>query len=55
MLLTERMKPYLIEVNASPSLVCDCQMDFDVKIPLIAESLLLLEGSKNRDKWELIL
>ncbi|EGD82252.1 hypothetical protein PTSG_02922 [Salpingoeca rosetta] len=36
-LLDERLKPWLIEVNFSPALGLDCQQDRDVKIPLIQD------------------
>lgn len=52
MLLTDSFKPYLIECNASPSLYCDCEMDFDVKIELVQRAIEKVLGvGQNDNVW----
>jgi len=36
-LIDENLKPWLLEVNMSPSLACESQLDIQVKVPLISD------------------
>jgi len=38
-LFDENLKPWLLEVNMSPSLACDAQIDTSVKAPLLSDIL----------------
>jgi tubulin polyglutamylase TTLL6/13 len=44
-MLDERLKPYLIEVNHSPSFSTDAPIDMNVKKHLILDTLNLLQLS----------
>jgi hypothetical protein len=48
-LIDENLKPWLLEVNYSPSLAADCQRDVDVKKPLLND-LLDLANLSDSDK-----
>ncbi|XP_062511137.1 probable tubulin polyglutamylase TTLL2 [Corticium candelabrum] len=48
-LIDEQMKPWLLEVNFSPALHCDCRVDVMVKKPLLNDLIDLL-GLRNVDK-----
>lgn len=51
-LLDHRLKPWLLEVNHSPSFVTDTPLDVAVKQKVIADALSLLDISKeNRDSY----
>merc|ERR1711937_349036 len=41
-MLDDKLKPWLIEVNASPSLACDFQVDIDVKHKLMQDTMRLV-------------
>ena len=53
-LLDENLKPWLLEVNLSPSLSTDTQLDFKVKGSLISD-LLTLIGIKNEEMQQKLL
>jgi len=36
-LIDDNLKPWLLEVNMSPSLACESQVDVNVKVPLITD------------------
>jgi len=38
-LLDDNLKPWVLEVNMTPSLVCDSELDFAIKAPLVADAL----------------
>lgn len=38
-LIDEELKPWLLEVNMSPSLACDAEIDVQVKAPLMCDIL----------------
>jgi len=44
-----KLKPWLIEVNTSPSFTCDAPVDHDIKYALIGETMALL-GARGTDK-----
>jgi hypothetical protein len=48
-LLDSDLKPWLIEVNLSPSLACDSPLDMTIKSNLIADTLNLI-GVKKYDR-----
>ena len=48
-LIDEQLKPWLLEVNFSPALHCDCRVDFMVKRPMLSDLIDLL-GLKDIDK-----
>lgn len=48
-LLDSELKPWLVEVNLSPSLACDSPLDLSIKAALIAESLTIV-GVKRFDR-----
>ena len=41
-LIDENMKPWLIEVNASPAMACDFQVDKDIKYQLVEDTIRLV-------------
>lgn len=41
-LLDENLKPYLLEINHSPSFTTDTPFDYDLKYKLISDTLKLL-------------
>lgn len=47
-MIDEDAKPWLLEVNASPSFATESPMDYDVKLALISDSLKLLNLSVKR-------
>ena len=51
-LFDEAGKGYLLEVNASPSLYCDCKMDEELKPRLIKDVFEVLQGNFDNTVWE---
>ena len=49
MLIDSNLKPWLIEVNLSPSLACDSPIDLEIKSNLISNTLNLV-GIKKFDR-----
>jgi len=45
----DKLKPWLIEVNTSPSLTCDAPIDHDIKYALIGETMAML-GLRGGDR-----
>jgi hypothetical protein len=43
-LVDSQLKPWLLEVNLSPSMACDSQLDLGIKGPLLADLLTLVEA-----------
>jgi tubulin polyglutamylase TTLL5 len=41
-LIDDELKPWLIEVNMSPSMGCDSKIDTEIKAPLVADLLSML-------------
>ena len=41
-MIDENMKPWLIEINLSPSLACDSQLDMKIKSQLLADTMNLI-------------
>ena len=49
-LIDEKLKPWLIEINHAPSFATDSALDFKIKKDLIADSLELLSLSFARKR-----
>ena len=52
-ILDEDFKPWLLEVNQSPSLEIDTPLDFEIKQNLIRDTLQLINLNPKR-KWKYI-
>ncbi|TPP64479.1 hypothetical protein FGIG_09172 [Fasciola gigantica] len=50
-LIDSQMRPWLIEVNANPSLSCDCLIDEMVKKPLLTSVLEMLQLNMSVDRY----
>eukprot|EP01105_Mastigella_eilhardi_P009465 TRINITY_DN2231_c0_g1_i1.p1 TRINITY_DN2231_c0_g1~~TRINITY_DN2231_c0_g1_i1.p1 ORF type:complete len:111 (+),score=31.58 TRINITY_DN2231_c0_g1_i1:958-1290(+) len=46
------MQPHLMEVNFSPSLGCDCDVDDQVKLPMLHSLLDTLERLDRIPRWQ---
>lgn len=40
--LDKKLRPFIIEVNRSPSFTCDSQLDFDIKFAAVATAIKML-------------
>ena len=47
------LKPWLIEVNASPSLTADTQEDYDLKFGMLDDTFTLLDVERRRDPHDI--
>lgn len=45
-LIDSNLKPWILEINLSPSLACEAPLDFHIKSRLIADTLNLVQISK---------
>jgi len=50
-LLDEQLKPWLLEINHSPSFGCDNDVDRRVKLELLTDTLKILNLSSKHKKW----
>lgn len=52
-MLDSKLKPWLIEVNHTPSFTTDTPLDYKIKYGVINDALKLIDVSvKNREKFE---
>lgn len=45
LMLDEELHCYIVEINRNPSLKCDAQVDLDCKVPLLCDTLRMVESS----------
>jgi tubulin polyglutamylase TTLL6/13 len=50
-LIDEKLKPWLIEINHTPSFATDTPLDFKIKKDLIADTIQILNMTSNIKKW----
>lgn len=53
-MIDENLKPYILEVNLSPSLVCDTPLDFHIKCNLVIDTLNLVGIKKFKRQREVM-
>lgn len=49
-LIDEKLKPWLIEINHTPSFATDTPLDFKIKKDLIADTLVLLDMTAQKKR-----
>jgi tubulin polyglutamylase TTLL6/13 len=50
-LIDEKLKPWLIEINHTPSFTTDTPLDFKIKKDLIADTLMTLQMTSQKKKF----